>query len=357
MPKHVAWGSTLWTAMAVVVTGFGGELEAQIGLNPYRPVAWGELPGGREWGPTGAVYPDADGTHIWVAERCGPTDRPFNTGESCLDKDVPPILKFSPEGKVVKSFGEGLFVRPHGIHVDREGNVWVADTPSGELSDEGGRRGMGHQVVKFSPDGKILMTLGQAGGAREPGYFFQPNDVVVAPSGDIFVAEGHESQPPARILKFDSEGKLLMTWGSLGSARGEFIGPHALAMDSQGRLFVGDRGNHRIQIFDQEGNFLAVWNQFGSPSGIYIDANDLIYVADATSNPTSNPGWEQGIRIGDASTGWVTAFIPNPNPPNEPGGAEGVAADAEGNVYGAETRTAKDVRRSQALQKYIRIRP
>ena len=100
-----------------------------------------------------------------------------------------------------------------------------------------------------------------------------------------------------------------------------------------------------------------MWNQFGSPSGIYIDANDLIYVADATSNPTSNPGWEQGIRIGDASTGWVTAFIPSRNPPNEPGGAEGVAADAEGNVYGAETRTAKDVRRSQALQKYIRIRP
>jgi len=358
MYEHLVWGSARWVMVLAVVAGFGGTLEAQQGLNPYRPVAWGELPEGRELGPTGAVYPDVDGRHIWVADRCGPTDSPFNTGESCLDKKISPILLFSPEGKLVRSFGEGLFLRPHGLHVDWEGNVWVADAPSGGLSDEGSRRGIGHQVIKFSPEGEVLMTLGEAGGADEPGYFFQPNDIVVAPSGDIFIAEGHETQRgPARIVKFDSKGELLMAWGSFGSGQGEFVTPHALAMDSQGRLFVADRGNNRIQVFDQEGEFLAVWTQFGSPSGLYIDADDVIYVADASSGPTSNPGWEQGIRIGDARTGWVTAFIPAQQPPGEPGGAEGVAADAEGNVYGAETRTATDVRRSQPLQKYVRIRP
>lgn len=335
------------------------SLHGQAGLNPYRPVAWGFLPDERQWGPTSAVYPDPDGVHIWVAERCGPTDIPDNRGETCLDKNVDPILKFDAAGNVAESFGAGLFVRPHGIHVDFDGNVWVTDAPTGATSEAGRAAGMGHQAMKFSPDGELLMRLGESGGADVPGFFFQPNDVLVAPNGDIFVAEGHSNADgtTARILKFNAAGEFLLSWGGIGRDWGEFMQPHALAMDSRGRLFVGDRSNNRIQIFDQMGNLLAIWHQFGRPSGVYIDANDTIYVADSESTPASNPGFEQGIRIGDADSGWVTAFILAQNPPSEGGGAEGVAADAAGNVYGAETRTSDAVRRSQALTKYVRVRP
>ena len=187
----------------------------------------GFLPEGKEWGPTSAVYPDRDGVHIWVAERCGPTDLVDNRGESCLDKDVDPILKFDADGNVVESFGAGGF---------------------------------------------------------------------------------------------------LFSWGEIGHDWGEFMQPHALAMDSQGRLFVGDRSNNRIQIFDQMGTFLETWVNSAGPVA-------------SISMPT------------------IRSMSLTPNPPNEGGGAEGVAADAAGNVYGAETRTNDAVRRSQALTKYVRVRP
>jgi sugar lactone lactonase YvrE len=196
-------------------------------------------------------------------------------------------------------------------------------------------------VFEFAPDGKLLRTLGVAGGAREPGYFFQPNDVLVAPNGDIFVAEGHSSQPgsTARVLKFSSDGELLASWGTLGSGDDDFDQPHALAMDSQGRLFVGDRGNNRIKILDQSGRLLAIWYQFSRPSGIYIDRHDTIYVADSESGSVARARteWKRGIRIGSARTGQVIAFIPDPdsNPPST-SAAEGVAVDAHGVIYGAE---------------------
>ena len=121
------------------------------------------------------------------------------------------------------------------------------------------RRSSGTRCSSYSPDGKLLMTLGTAGGAREPDYFYQPNDVLVAPNGDIFVSEGHASTEGsnARVLKFDKSGKFLKSWGKFGKGPREFDQPHALAMDSKGRLFVGDRGNNRIQIFDQDGKLPA----------------------------------------------------------------------------------------------------
>ncbi len=109
-------------------------------------------------------------------------------------------------------------------------------------------------------------------------------------------------------------------------------------MDSRGRLFVGDRGNSRIQIFDQEGNFLEEWRQFGRPSGLFIDRNDALYVADHQSNAKLNPGFKRGIRIGSAKDGAVSAFIPGLGAePETQSVGEGVAADATGNVYWAET--------------------
>lgn len=299
--------------------------------NPFSAgeVGWGELPDGRVWGSTSAIFPARDGSgDLWVAERCGQNH--------CRDRqEVHPVLRYDREGNPLAAFGAGLIVMPHGIFVDADHNVWVTDT--GTTED-----GRGHQVHKFSPEGELLMSLGTPGGAGDGLDAFEgPSDVLVAPDGSIFVAVGHLGRGERnRIVKFAPDGQLLMSWGETGNDNDQFHDPHALAMDSQGRLFVADRYNNRIQIFDQEGNYLATWTQFGRPSGLYIDADDVLYSADSESNERVNPGWLRGIRIGSAGDGWVDAFIPDVSgvDPNESAtsGAEGVAADSDGNVYGAE---------------------
>jgi DNA-binding beta-propeller fold protein YncE len=308
--------------------------------NPYNTVeGWFHLPAGRPWGATSAVDIDPDGKTIWVAERCG--------ANTCAGKMDPPILKFDTAGLLIRSFGEGLILFPHGIHADAAGNIWVTD---GQASKDGAK---GMQVWKFRSDGKVLMTLGKAGGGEGKDGFNQPNDVAVAPNGDIFIAEGHSpGTGAARIVKFDKSGEYIKEWGKHGSGPGEFEVPHALALDSRGRLFVGDRANNRVQIFDQDGKFIADWKQFGRPSGIFIDRNDTLYVADSESTDKpgygNNPGYRRGIRIGSAKDGTVTAFIPDPSPGSgATSAAEGVAADAAGNVYGAEAGP-------RAVKKYVK---
>jgi sugar lactone lactonase YvrE len=324
--------------------------------NPYRTIEnHFRMPAGRTWGSTSAVGVDHDGTSIWVGERCG--------ANTCLDSPLDPILKFDAAGTLVKHFGAKTMVFPHGMFVDREGNVWVTDgqdnrprrargaPPDSPLPPEPATV-IGHQVFKYSPEGTLLITLGKAGGAREPDYFYQPNAVLVAPGGDIFVSEGHSSAEgsTARVLKFDKRGTFIKSWGRFGKGQGEFDQPHALAMDSKGRLFVGDRGNNRIQIFDQNGTYIAEWTQFSRPSGIVIDRNDTIYVADSESGSVNPPhgAWTRGIRIGSARDGSVKWFIPDPtvNPPST-SSAEGIAVDRTGNIYGAEVG-------QRALKKYVR---
>jgi DNA-binding beta-propeller fold protein YncE len=344
--------ATAWAlaSMTGAVLGVAAEARAQVMPNPYRAVdGWAKLPGGREMGAVGGVTVDPDGRHIWAVVRCDAGAERF--GYECLDSELDPVLKFDPEGNLVASFGGGMFIWPHGIDVDPDGNVWVTDAVSAERTPEGDR---GHQVVKFSPAGEVLMTLGEPGVAGDgPSRFNAPSDVVVADSGDIFVADGHGDDTNNRVVKFASDGTFIEAWGRTGYAPGEFRTLHAIAIDSRGSVFVGDRSNNRIQIFDQDGNFLATWTQFGRPSGIFFDDDDRIYVADSESDDVQNPGWEMGIRIGDAATGWVHAFILYPwgDPRDTAGnGAEFVAVDAAGNVYGAEPRPRN-------LQKYVRARP
>ena len=346
-------------AAAVLITGSHAFTQAADQPtndlpNPYETVkGWAKLPAGRTWGSTSAVEVDKDGKSIWVAERCG--------ANSCLDRatgQIKPentILKFDQNGNLVTSFGGGMLVFPHGIFVDKDGNVWVTDgqdnapvpeRPAGAPpTPPAPRMGplpgatKGHQVFKFSPQGKLLMTLGKPGGGAEPDYFYQPNDVIVGPDGSIYVSEGHGGAN-SRILKFSKDGqKVVQVIGKKGKGPGEFDQPHALAFDSQGRLFVGDRGNNRVQILDKDGKFIAEWPQFSRPSGIYIDKKDTLYVADSESgsvNP-AHAAWKRGIRIGSAKTGKVDYFIPDPDVDAKgTSAAEGVVIDAAGNIYGAE---------------------
>ena len=304
--------------------------------NPEVMADWADLPDEREWGSTAGVDIDPIDGHIWAYDRCGGV----GLAGGCAETLVDPIFKFHREtGEILASFGAGLFVLPHGIHVDADGNVWVTDSM--------GTVDKGHQVIKFSPEGEVLLTLGRAGRRGiEPGYFNEPCDVITAPNGDIFVSDGHSGQnanPPegstGRIIKFSPEGEYIMEWGQIGDGPGEFRTPHGMAFDSQGRLFVADRGNHRIQIFDQDGNHLDSYYQFSRISGLFIDADDNLYAIDSESNPNNHEGWMTGIRIGHASEDRVTAFIP-PHAISEdrPHGyaGEGVAADGDGNVYAAE---------------------
>jgi hypothetical protein len=376
--------------------------------NPYRTVeGFFKMPAGRVWGSLSAVDIDKDGSSIWVAERCGVND--------CVGSQLDPVLLFDKNGNLVRSFGAGLIRSPHGIHVDKDNNIWIIDCSctgagSGGRAGGGGRGGAGgggrggaggrggpdstlavnrgappgtpavavapapgpgpmtngHQIFKFSPTGQILMVLGKpAGDSTQAGMgFWQPNDVATAPNGDIYVAEGHsDAQKVAvgRIRKLDKTGKQLAVWGTVQdtSKRDEphqFGQPHALAFDSKGRLFVGDRSYNRIKIFDQTGKLLDTWYQFSRPSGIFIDAADNIYVADSESGSINPPhvAWKRGIRMGKISDGKVTAFIPDPqewcagrtSTPAAPCATgtlaeEGVAVDKAGNVYGAQVGPRK----------------
>lgn len=304
------------------------------------------LPDGRTWGSTSAVDIAPDGTSIWVGERCGTN--------SCAGSDLDPVLQFDADGNVVTSFGAGMLLFPHGIHVDGDGNVWVTDA-QGPREDAPETAGLGHRVIKFSPTGQVLLELGEAGVAGDGSDHLlnTPCDVITGADGSIYVADGHGGQGAnatpdtvARIVKFDAEGNYLSHWGGWGSEPGQFRTPHGLAWDSRGRLFVADRGNVRIQIFDTEGNFQDEWKQFSRLSGIFITADDMLYGADSESSETSNPGgWRRGIRVGSAATGEVMYFIPDPAA--EPGGttaAEGVAVDANGNIFGAEVGPSQLVR-------------
>ena len=291
--------------------------------NPYRLVAnWASPP--RPWMPVNAVAVDPN-NNLWVADRCETDD--------CV-----PVIQLSPDGKTLKNFGAGLFVEPHQVAIDRDGNVWVADA---------GAKGMkGFQVTKFSPDGRVLLKLGKPGqGAGESGLdiFDSPTGVAVASNGNIYISEGHGEAKPnnSRIMVFTKDGKFVKTFASRGTGDGQLRSPHAIAFDSQDRLYVADRSNSRVVVFDKDGNFLAAWRQFGRPSGVAVDKNDMLYVIDSQSSDNQgaanyNPGCKRGMRIGSVNDGKVAYFIPPPVPPDpkmQP--PIGIAVDGNGTIYSA----------------------
>lgn len=329
--------------------------EADLALpNPYaRNETFFQWAPDRPLGAISAIDMDKDGKSIWVVERCGGQD-------NCIGKHQPTVVKFDSNGKIVTQFGADMIVYPHGMAVDSAGNIWTADMQSnvdrpkprpGQQPEvvPPDRKPNGAVVRKWSPTGQLLLTLGTPGVyGNDATHFSQPSDVVVAPDGTIFVADGHDSEPSNhRIVKFDKNGKYLKAWDACGSAQVEGANKldcqHAIALDSQGRLFVGNRGNNRIEIFDQDGKLLDEWYQFGKPSGIFIDKNDVMYVGDTESGVRQGNAYVRGIHVGSAKTGKVTAFIPdvlgNPTPwfpLRGTTGSEGVAATADGILYSSQ---------------------
>jgi DNA-binding beta-propeller fold protein YncE len=296
-----------------------------------------KFPPGRRMGSSSTVAGDSKG-HIWVVDRCAAND--------CAGSKLDPVMEFDAKGNFIKSFGAGQILFPHGMFIDKQDHIWIADNHNnGKIGDS---------VLEYDQTGKILRTLGKPGVAgNDQETFHEPNAVLIAPDGSIFVSDGHggdtiltRNHGPemgnSRVMKFDHSGKFLLQWGKHGSGPGEFQTPHCLTMDSAGRVFVGDRSNNRIQIFDQQGKFIAEWSQFGRPSGCYIDKNDVLYVSDSESKEgpgyAHHPGWKRGVRIGSAKTGKVTAFIPDEitDPAVNASGGEGVWADGKGVVYNAE---------------------
>ena len=318
-------------------------------VNPYRITENWPLFGDIRSGAAIGIIPDGKGG-TWLHHR-----------------SEPPILHIDASGNITKRFGDKMFVQAHGFCQDRDGNFWAGD--SGPFQDNPNTIGRGFQIFKFSPEGKVLLTLGKAGVSQAgPATFIGPTACAIAPNGDIVIADGHWPRPTTaqqdgdRIVRITKEGKFVSEFGKLGSGPGEFMGPHALAFDSQGRLFVADRSNNRVQVFDRDMNFVDEWRHFGRPSGVAILKDDTLIVADSESsrpiggppqapegggNAVRNSGWRRGIRIGSAKDGSLRYFIPGTEP-------EGMAADELGNIFAGLTSGCDTSASGGCLQKWVK---
>lgn len=352
-PSSAPATNTAAAAAPEAASAVVGDAISGIGLPNPNPVVtqnWGDLPEGRTWGSTAGIDIDPIDGHIWAYERCGAGSFGYGAPITCDTNPVDPIFKFDRHtGAVLANFGAGVMQTPHGIHVDAEGNVWITDF----AANPAGTKGM--QVHKFSQTGELLMSLGTAGQAgNDSSHFNQPNDVIVGPDGSIYVSDGHDAQgmttnqamadgrangSTSRIMKFAPDGTFIKQWGQIGVLHGEFRTPHAMEFDSQGRLWVADRGNHRIEIFDQEGNYLESRYQFSRISGLFITDDDMLYAIDSESSPMNHPNWRNGVRIGSIHEDRVVALVQpfeREDRVYQGTAGEGVAVDADGNVFAAE---------------------
>ena len=240
---------------ALLATAATTIAHAQSATGSYQVVEnWATFPEGvTSWSAATGVDIDPRNGNIYV----------FHRNESM------PIMAFDKNGKFLRAWGQGMFKTTHFLRTDRDGNVWVTDRGD-------------HQVFKFSPEGKLLMTLGRKGVVGENDSrdaFNGVADLVIARNGDIFIADGESTN--TRVVKYSKDGKFVSWWGGKGTEPGKFDEPHSIAIDSDGRLYVGDRRNKRVQVFDQKGKFLKEWTHLSTPWGVFVKG-DRLYVVDGT---------------------------------------------------------------------------
>jgi DNA-binding beta-propeller fold protein YncE len=263
-----------------------------------------------------------------------------------FNRGTVPVQVYTASGELVRSWGQGQFREPHQVRIDHDGGVWLVDS------------GL-HVVKKFTPEGKLLLTLGTAG---EPGedstHLNRPTDVAVAPGGDTFVADGYGNN---RVVHFDERGQFVGTWGSLGSGPGQFSLPHSIALDSRGRLFVADRNNARVQVFDQAGRFLDEWRDLLVPWHIAITDRDEIYVCGSSPMRWPKlpiPGLIVGIPPKDqlvmvfTPDGRLTRLctFPKGQHPGELDWVHALGVDRLGNLYLGDIQ-------GRRVQKFLRLEP
>ncbi|MDA1092370.1 MAG: peptidyl-alpha-hydroxyglycine alpha-amidating lyase family protein [Acidobacteria bacterium] len=278
------------------ILALAGPAPAQTPGSAYRVVDnWAQFPDGvTAWSSATGVDIDSKG-NIYV----------FHRNESM------PIMAFDRHGTFLRSWGQGLFKTTHFLRTDRDDNVWVTDRGD-------------HQVFKFSPTGELLMTLGKKGviGDNDSTDAFNGvADLVIAKNGDVFIADGESTN--TRMVQYAADGTFVTWWGGLGTAPGQFDEPHSIAIDDDGRLYVGDRRNKRVQVFDQTGAFVTQWTHLGTPWGVFV-RDDRLYVVDGTET--------NSLLIVNISDGTVLERVDGLNNPTA------VTVNADGEIFIAEVR-------------------
>lgn len=260
----------------------------------------------------------------------------------CLERGQVPVQVYSSQGDLVKSWGQGEFKGPHSLRFDSQGNVWIADF-------------MAHVVKKFTPDGRLLSTLGTPGKPGEDEtHFNAPTDIAITPTGEVFVSDGYGNR---RVVQFDAQGKFVKAWGQYGGGRGQFCLPHQIVMDSHGTLYVADRNSGRIQLFDQQGKFLDQWTNLIMPWGLWISPQDEIWVCgsspqawykDGSYPPPKDQVFMRFSADGKAQQVWVVPVGQDgKEKPGECNWLHAVAADSAGNLYAGDIN-------GKRIQKFVR---
>jgi streptogramin lyase len=262
---------------------------------PYKVVDnFFSFPKGMTVGETSAVAVNSKG-HIFLFQRTKPM-----------------LAEYDEKGHFIQSLGEGLFAHPHGLRIDRDDNIWTTDDGN-------------HLVLKLDRVGNVMLVLGRINTGAEANWLFnKPADVAFSANGDIYVADGYGN---SRIVKFDGNGNYIKSWGKYGTGPGEFNLPHSVAVDREGRVYVGDRENQRIQIFDADGNFIKQWTGIGYPYGLVITPDQHVWMADG--------GYDRIVEV-DQGGKILGAFGEPGHMPGQMAWAHFIAIGADQTIYVAD---------------------
>lgn len=334
LPALIAIGTFLLAVAAANGTARAGDPTrvSRVNLATWYKVdpSWPQRPAGVGWAAMSGIAVDRS-DQVWLFTRADP-----------------PVQVYRSDGTYVRGWGQGVIGSAHHIKIGPRGNVWLADV---------GR----HVVRQFTPRGKLLRTLGTP---DEPGndrdHFDRPTDMAITPAGDVFVSDGYGNR---RVVHFDRHGKFVKAWGKEGTGPGEFLLPHAIGVDSRGRLYVADRSNVRVQVFDQGGKFLAQWRDLLVPWGITITADDQIWVCGSSpmaweEGPSQEPAGlgcppkDQVMMRFDASGRLLQLWtVPKgkdgEEQPGEMNWLHIIALDSKGNIYAGDIE-------GQCAQKFVR---